>query len=192
MDLSNLWALQSSACRFRSGICKSTYFHSAMPSLRYSPPLVLVVKAAISALSERPPQQNFAVGSVDSAVGNGDARVGPPANVCPRCTFENHESLAQCEICGAPLQLSKTHQSSAMATEGSRPESPGPLLKRGVTGDEPVETIKFSFRMGGEKTFQDRLRSPRSTKVAIAERASSTSTCSSRHTHDFCHNSPYW
>lgn len=133
------------------------------------PPLVLMVKAAISALSRRahgtasfaePPSADA---TRRQPMGNGNmfAPTAAPAsdtlNVCPRCTFENHRSLTFCEICGAPLQLSLDAQYHD--TTLRPPESPGPAMKGSIIGDETIETIKFSFRSGGgvEKVFLERL-----------------------------------
>jgi ESCRT-II complex subunit VPS36 len=76
---------------------------------------------------------------------------------CPRCTFSNHPSLLSCEICGAPL-ISKDVP-AAVAQRPPRTESPGPTLKLGgVTGLENPESVKISFRNGGEKIFYERLK----------------------------------
>ncbi|KAB8349860.1 hypothetical protein FH972_023873 [Carpinus fangiana] len=120
------------------------------------PPLVNVIKAAIAGLSNRPQ--------------NGSAK----ANVCPRCTFENHPSLHTCEVCGAslqssapassgstPLQSSSAQSSSARNSLDQRPDSPGPQVASqdiSATLANPTESVKFSFRVGGEKTFHDRLK----------------------------------
>ncbi|KAK8051089.1 hypothetical protein PG993_002474 [Apiospora rasikravindrae] len=77
---------------------------------------------------------------------------------CPRCTFENHPSLLSCEICGAPL-ISQEVSSSSMAPITPRTDSPGPTLTTGnVTGLETPESVKISFRAGGEKIFYERLK----------------------------------
>lgn len=40
-----------------------------------------------------------------------------------------------------------------------RPESPGPTLNtESIIGNETIETIKFSFRAGGDKVFHERLK----------------------------------
>ncbi len=78
---------------------------------------------------------------------------------CPRCTFHNHPSLLACEVCGAPLLSSEALRSSANSTGMTRDESPGPRLQASSVDDinEP-ESVKFSFRTGGEKIFHERLK----------------------------------
>ncbi|KAK7206644.1 putative vacuolar protein sorting protein [Myxozyma melibiosi] len=85
---------------------------------------------------------------------------------CPRCTFVNHPSLVQCEICGADLV--SRNLPPALANHGTLKEditafsrSPTP----GVGSDEEITFVKISFRTGGEKTFLEKL------KVVIRERA---------------------
>lgn len=76
---------------------------------------------------------------------------------CPRCTFLNHPSLLACELCGAPL----LSQDTTSVIDGSMPrtESPGPMLnKLPAPGTESNESIKLSFRGGGEKIFHERLK----------------------------------
>lgn len=78
---------------------------------------------------------------------------------CPRCTFHNHPSLLSCEVCGAPLLSSEALRSSASRAGTTREESPGPRLDKSSVDDtrEP-ESVKFSFRAGGEKFFYERLK----------------------------------
>lgn len=85
---------------------------------------------------------------------------------CPRCTFLNHPSLLSCEICGAPLishDIPNINQQIRSETD-----SPGPSLSKplsavppgldGPTSSQP-ESVKVSFRGGGEKIFYERLKS---------------------------------
>jgi ESCRT-II complex subunit VPS36 len=78
---------------------------------------------------------------------------------CPRCTFHNHPSLLACEVCGAPLLSSESLRSTGSNPSITREESPGPRLDRSSIDEatEP-ESIKFSFRAGGEKIFHERLK----------------------------------
>jgi ESCRT-II complex subunit VPS36 len=78
---------------------------------------------------------------------------------CPRCTFHNHPSLLACEVCGAPLLSSESLRSTGNSSSITREESPGPRLDRSSI-DEATESesIKFSFRAGGEKIFHERLK----------------------------------
>ena len=76
---------------------------------------------------------------------------------CPRCTFLNHPSLLSCELCGAPL-LSQDLP-SGLGQQEYRAESPGPmLLSLSLPGTGSPESIKISFRAGGEKIFLERLK----------------------------------
>ncbi|KAG7116576.1 Vacuolar protein-sorting-associated protein 36 like [Verticillium longisporum] len=78
---------------------------------------------------------------------------------CPRCTFLNHPSLLTCEICGAPL-LGQNTPTSALKEAPQRIESPGPVLKGPTagSGSDTAESVKISFRGGGEKIFHERLK----------------------------------
>lgn len=76
---------------------------------------------------------------------------------CPRCTFLNHPSLLSCEICGASLLSQDIPTSLDKST--LRSESPGPTLNNlPAPGMENAESIKLSFRGGGEKIFHERLK----------------------------------
>lgn len=81
---------------------------------------------------------------------------------CPRCTFLNHPSLLSCEICGAPLISHDVPVDSSQQTR-SQTDSPGPFLHAPLSAvpqglDGPAESVKVSFRMGGEKIFYERLK----------------------------------
>lgn len=136
--------------------------HTPLPPCQacgIKPPLVNMVKAAIAAVSNRPSaattQQN-GTDSLSSASTN--SRSNNTATTCPRCTFQNHPSLSTCEICGASLQTATNRRSQLIEAEVKRPESPGPSLSTPtIVGDDTIETIKFSFRAGGAKTFLERL-----------------------------------
>ncbi|KAK5138173.1 hypothetical protein LTR08_004868 [Meristemomyces frigidus] len=130
------------------------------------PPLAHMIKASIAAMSHRPiggsgqdqaspKRQSF---MADDLLGDDLGGSLPPIastpNRCPRCTFQNHPSLTTCEICGASLRTGNDH-----SLQVPRPESPGPTLGgSSIVGDDTIETIKFSFRAGGEKTFLERLK----------------------------------
>lgn len=130
------------------------------------PPLAHMIKASIAAMSNRPvgaspgistPQrQSTGPGSLSAdGLSGGMSPSAGVLNLCPRCTFQNHPSLTTCEICGASLQSGENNR---MADGIQRPESPGPSLETSIVGDQTIETIKFSFRAGGEKTFLERLK----------------------------------
>ncbi|EOA84011.1 Vacuolar protein-sorting-associated protein 36 [Exserohilum turcicum] len=119
------------------------------------PPTVHVVKAAIAAMSNRP-----APGPPPKDVRDGTA---PPPSApaassssCPRCTYQNHPSLLNCEICGASLTTAVDRRFD-MLQEPSRSESPGPTLSTPLQS-ETIECIKISFRAGGGPIFFERLK----------------------------------
>ncbi|KAL7942670.1 EAP30/Vps36 family domain-containing protein [Trichoderma barbatum] len=148
------------------------------------PTLAQVLKAAISSASNRPTASPNAsqtgvssqeVSSTNTSQSSdplwtSDARVGnrqgkPDATVsfqCPRCTFSNHPSLLSCEMCGAPL-LSQNLPSNISSSEYIRTQSPGPVkdnnIKTSQGGTDFAESVKVSFRGGGEKIFYERLKS---------------------------------
>ncbi|KAG5978545.1 hypothetical protein E4U55_006077 [Claviceps digitariae] len=147
------------------------------------PSLAHVLKAAISNASQRPASsishaQSFSDTSprpkdsdIPSASGLGSSSTDENSHTgstsgtdvefsCPRCTFSNHPSLLSCEICGAPL-LSKSSSHTATGLPTTRVESPGPELESfsiGRTGIDVAESIKLSFRDGGDKIFYERLK----------------------------------
>jgi ESCRT-II complex subunit VPS36 len=132
------------------------------------PPLALMIKSSIAAMSNRsagatsaPPSNRnslppdaFASNGYGSSTLNGSTST----KLCPRCTFENSAFLSNCEICGAPLQSTTETYSGLPPSLPDRSESPGPSLSGSIVGDDTIETIKLSFRAGGEKIFHDRLR----------------------------------
>lgn len=92
----------------------------------------------------------------DTSQSNANASIsplGPEGTVsCPRCTFVNHPSLVECEICGAPL-------SGGSSANANRVDSPAPLFEQShIANTEVSESIKLSFRAGGDKTFHERLK----------------------------------
>ena len=135
------------------------------------PPLVHMVKAAIAAMSNRPsgqygdatPQSRNSMDQ-ESFFSQGTAQPSQPQKngnsiTCTRCTFENHPSLTTCEICGASLTASGDRRSQLINESAKRPESPGPTLNtESIIGNDTIETIKFSFRAGGDKVFHERLK----------------------------------
>ncbi|TLD12575.1 uncharacterized protein PgNI_03789 [Pyricularia grisea] len=140
------------------------------------PALTHVLKAAISNAASRPilaaplplrPQAR----PLSATHGSGQDLLGPGAKSgstptadpeasfqCPRCTFLNHPSLMSCEICGAPL-VSQGVPAELTAAD-DRVDSPGPFLTPvgNLPGVENPESVKLSFRGGGEKIFYERLK----------------------------------
>ncbi|KAK5167293.1 hypothetical protein LTR04_007342 [Oleoguttula sp. CCFEE 6159] len=136
------------------------------------PPLVHVVKAAISALSSRQSSQatpsplatRLQLVGVEnpfqdlSTYASNATDPYPPAFQCPRCTFQNHPSLLTCEVCGASLVSTADRLNQLSGVASVRPDSPAPILNGTFDGDDVVASLKFSFRAGGEKVFFERLK----------------------------------
>ncbi|EPS30751.1 hypothetical protein POX_b02246 [Penicillium oxalicum] len=126
------------------------------------PPLATVLKAAISAATNRespvptagiPDTVTPSTSQIDGSLSSWTAGKVEP---CPRCTFVNHPSLVECEICGASLStgggLSQVHGMN-------RVDSPAPFFAQShIVNSEVTDSIKLSFRNGGEKTFHERLK----------------------------------
>ncbi|KAJ4854798.1 EAP30/Vps36 family domain-containing protein [Trichoderma breve] len=123
-----------------------------------------VLKAAISTeTSSTTTPQSSDLLTFDTRIGSGQGK--PDTSVsfhCPRCTFSNHPSLLSCEMCGAPL-LSQNIPSSISSSEYIRTQSPGPVKdsnsKTSQSSTDFAESVKISFRGGGEKIFYERLKS---------------------------------
>lgn len=148
------------------------------------PTLAHVLKAAITNAKNRPPPSPAASSSFSLPDRSGRADSRPSSGIysenvspergaspqvdtsnfqCPRCTFSNHPSLLSCEMCGAPLlSQSGTVPDSIPPSETNRIQSPGPVVDkpgRGNQGGIDVsDSIKISFRGGGEKIFYERLK----------------------------------
>lgn len=129
-----------------------------------NPPYTVVLKAAIAASVNRTPQSaNTGVGKVNSRRPSNPTQPtsdAPERATCPVCTYDNHPSVAFCEICGT--QLPKVYSNGIPATQPSnvRPQSPGPEISTLALDDmEEMTSVKFSFRAGGDKVFSDRLKS---------------------------------
>ncbi|KAK3116818.1 Vacuolar protein-sorting-associated protein 36 [Teratosphaeriaceae sp. CCFEE 6253] len=123
-------------------------------------PLAVMIKASISAMTNRPSvtsSNSQRPLSTPSSLLDGP-ELAQSSNICPRCTFHNHLSLTECEICGASLPAAGNGASTGGMDGMQRPESPGPTLVGSIFEDETIETIKLSFQAGGEKVFLDRLK----------------------------------
>ncbi|KAH7035637.1 EAP30/Vps36 family-domain-containing protein [Microdochium trichocladiopsis] len=145
------------------------------------PALTHVLKAAISNVASRQiPSPSIAspspsvpslvtTGTAASLADTTDTGSPPPGELppsrtasdgvhCPRCTFLNHPSLLSCELCGAPLVTGEPQVPNS-AREPVRVDSPGPMLTVGsIAGLENPESVKISFRAGGEKVFYEKLK----------------------------------
>jgi ESCRT-II complex subunit VPS36 len=137
------------------------------------PPLVHMVKAAIAAMSNRPsgqygdstPQSRNSMDQDSFFSQSASSSPQPPKNgnsiTCSRCTFENHPSLTTCEICSASLTAGGDRRSQLInESAAQRPDSPGPTsTTSSIINNDTIETLKFSFRAGGDKVFHERLKS---------------------------------
>jgi ESCRT-II complex subunit VPS36 len=136
------------------------------------PPLAHILKAAISNATNRPPPSSSPSipirGHTLSPRPKSEAWADSSSNdisqdsngasfQCPRCTYSNHPYLQSCEICGARLISQGVPPKLDKPT--LRSESPGPtLIQLPPPGVENNESIKLSFRGGGEKIFHERLK----------------------------------
>ncbi|KAJ5748028.1 uncharacterized protein N7511_009724 [Penicillium nucicola] len=121
------------------------------------PPFTTVLKAAISAATNQESHLPSIASSANSySIPQPDSVTSPGHRgsvSCPRCTFVNHPSLTECEICGAPLK------SAGSSVNTNRVDSPAPIFEQShIANTEVSESIKLSFRAGGEKTFHERLK----------------------------------
>ncbi|KAI1977897.1 Vacuolar protein-sorting-associated protein 36 [Ophidiomyces ophidiicola] len=118
------------------------------------PPLTVLLKAAIASATNRNVSDPTTL-SDKTQRSTSDSTNFPTAShqltSCPRCTFANHPSLLECEICGAPLK-------KASVNTIDRSDSPAPSLSTSqLENTEIKESMKLSFRGGGEKVFHERL-----------------------------------
>ena len=144
--------------------------HTPLPPCQtcgIKPPLAHLLKVAISNATARPAKEAHSLSSVATPrkasrdLGSDVAQTGHredtrPSHVCPRCTFENHPSLQSCEICGASL-LSAQDPGLDVDSASHRAESPGLDGSQGL-GDDKPDSVKLSFRNGGDKAFYERLK----------------------------------
>ncbi|KAH6634831.1 EAP30/Vps36 family-domain-containing protein [Chaetomium sp. MPI-SDFR-AT-0129] len=145
--------------------------HTPLPSCLacgIKPTLTHVLKAAISGATGRQSSSQTLQTPLPSRPGPASgqsllrpAHDAPPRSSdpdasfqCPRCTFLNHPSLLSCEICGGPLI---SHDLPTDLARQTRPHaaSPDPAVSLGL---ENPESVKISFRGGGEKIFYERLK----------------------------------
>ncbi|OKL62066.1 hypothetical protein UA08_02747 [Talaromyces atroroseus] len=132
------------------------------------PPLTVILKATIAAATDRISSGLNSVAPTDAparepiqspAIGSESASSGVQGSTlsCPRCTFNNHPSLLECEICGASLVTLSSKDK--LAAGPHREESPAPIFNQSsITNTEIKDYIKLSFRGGGEKIFYERLK----------------------------------
>ena len=124
------------------------------------PEFAHVLKAAISANTKRAAAAGAETGSrhtrTNSAATPAAFLTDDSASVvCSRCTFANHPGMRNCEICNTLLPVPR----SSSAYQPERPVSPGPeIANLRLDEEHENESVKLSFRAGGDKTFYDRLK----------------------------------
>ncbi|KAF8591776.1 hypothetical protein K439DRAFT_1326131 [Ramaria rubella] len=111
-------------------------------------------------ISEPRPEESVYSGTISSSLSSSAIAIPHPTRpnardptACPACTFLNHPSLHSCEICGTPLESQMTTATrSFKSAPTSRPDTPttAPSTER--------DSIKISFRKGGDKTFYAALK----------------------------------
>ena len=122
------------------------------------PDFAHVLKAAIAANAKRTLSIAPAARPAADASVNGHLPGDQRSVICPRCTFSNHPSLSNCELCNAPLPTTGREE-NGQTRSAERPQSPGPEIASLRLGDvQEDEVLKFSFRAGGEKVFNERLK----------------------------------
>lgn len=77
---------------------------------------------------------------------------------CPACTFLNHPSLPNCEICGTELPKRPSRYTPAKSAPSSRPPSDDEDEDAFDEGGGGPRMMKISFRKGGDKPFYAVLR----------------------------------
>jgi ESCRT-II complex subunit VPS36 len=90
---------------------------------------------------------------------------------CPACTFLNHASMTACEICETPLPRKECERASREQKDRDRDTS-SPALNSPIPPPDDrdrdrdrSETVRLSFRRGGERDAYKRLKGVLSDKV---------------------------
>jgi ESCRT-II complex subunit VPS36 len=143
------------------------------PSISTAPKTVPRPMPAHVASSASHLSSSLPVDSGMAALGRKDSSAPDDGGGCPVCTFLNHPSLRECEMCGTPLpRTQRAPALSAMtmvkSAPSSRPHSPVPS----DDDDEAKEgMLRISFRRAGDKAFYAVL------KGVLQARAWEVSTC---------------
>ncbi|KAJ6264242.1 Vacuolar protein-sorting-associated protein [Drechslerella dactyloides] len=95
-------------------------------------------------------------------------------NACPRCTFINDHALRNCEICGEVLSSDNIDESLASGGAVARNESPGPAYLGSIPLGEQIDSVKLSFRGGGEKSYMEKLKGAMVQRKWLLEQAPAT------------------
>lgn len=84
-----------------------------------------------------------------------------PNIACTACTFLNHPSLKECEVCSTPLPRPQSLPSNGRSTLTAKSAPPTRAVSPAPPGDlDPASSpiIKLSFRKGGDKAFYAELK----------------------------------
>ncbi|KAF3930767.1 hypothetical protein ABW20_dc0101275 [Dactylellina cionopaga] len=95
-------------------------------------------------------------------------------NACPRCTFINDLALRNCEICGEVLPSDDFDETLALGATLSRNESPAPVYLGSIPPGEQIDSVKLSFRAGGDKPFMEKLKGAMVQRKWLLEQAPTT------------------
>jgi len=79
-----------------------------------------------------------------------------------------------CEICGERLLSSDIPVEVLRENENFRSDSPAPAALGRVNPNEVVDSIKFSFRSGGEKVFHEKLKGAMIQRIWLLDQAPTT------------------
>lgn len=128
-------------------------------------------RSASSAAAGRPVTTAVAA-TADSSPPEGGGGKEVEEIACPACTFLNHPSLPNCELCSTPLPSRRVSPSDGAASALSSSSS---SLSPAIAAPSPAQvrdpssmatsTVRLSFRRGGVKDFYKVL------KKALADRA---------------------
>ncbi|KAJ3573279.1 hypothetical protein NP233_g2525 [Leucocoprinus birnbaumii] len=77
---------------------------------------------------------------------------------CPACTFLNHPSLVECEICGTKLPAAPSDNSQHLAKSAPATRPTSPDIDDDDDSSPSGKMIKVSFRKGGDKALYAVLR----------------------------------
>lgn len=77
---------------------------------------------------------------------------------CPACTFLNHPSMRNCEVCGTVLPISKTNESTTDEQEIFDDRIRIETEAQDGLDEVPIPFIKLSFHRGGDKVFFQRFK----------------------------------
>lgn len=75
--------------------------------------------------------------------------------VCPLCTFHNHPSILQCEMCNTTLQSTPVNTPAILPTKASQTPDTTHIPEE---FNKPIDSIKVSFRGGGSQEFHQKLK----------------------------------